>query len=261
MIFDIIKKNICCCLFSNEYKEDNEINDMKKSLIKNDSVIEIRKSVLSKSIINLIKNEDYNGLSKLNFNDINNALIELSSKNLEELNIKEEFTINYYNNIKTEDQINIKRLITIQLFFSKNITNEMIIFINNKIWLFDSIIWLELILDSKLDNDMDKINNTIKLNKLKILDIFKLINYANCNYSMFEFIILGKLDNVNSHLKHIRFFNKESIIKLIDQSNACINNNISLLNILNELKKKDNIDTEYLDIVIKKLTKRFYFIN
>jgi len=120
---------------------------------------------------------------------------------------------------------------------------------------------MSLLLNPENSNDSDQLKQVIKLNYHQILPIFKIINYHSSSYSVFDFIILGKLINKETKLQHVRFFNLESVVDLITQTNASIYLNENLLEILNQLKLNSKLDQNYLSTVISILTKRFYLIN
>jgi hypothetical protein len=221
-------------------------------------------------ILTNLKNQNFQLLASMNLSQILYVINEVSPDYIQTLKLTESFIIQLYNQLITNKkqpadknlivQI-IKRLSTIVLFFNLDVTDDFIIFIKNKLWLFDNKLWLDLVLNPDYIDDINKINQMIKLNYNDILPIFKPINYYDCNYSIFEYILLGKMIYSNNKLKHIRFFNLEAIIKLIEQTNASIYLNDSLLIILNELKKNPSLDQVYLDTVIGLLTKRYYLIS
>lgn len=252
---------ICCCIGLSEYSKLPS-EDPDNSLDYNDfDQIQSPKSV----VLTCLKNQNVIELASVDLYNILYVINELSSKHFEKLNLSDHFLIDLYQNLLIKNSaeqntisIIMKKLITLKLFFCCDISNQMIAFLKNKIFLFDYKLFLGLILDKEYSNDNDVINIIILLNNYKILPLFKPINYYGCDFSIFEYIILGKLEYQTNKLKHIRFFDLEAIINLIDKTNSTLYLNQTIIQILTQLKNNKNLNYKYLDTVIELLSKRCY---
>jgi len=281
MVLFCIKKNICSCLNYLLSPEElvptsqiktkllSKMDTMNNEYYDNYEQLEEMEHPKSQILIEL-KNQNINSLVEMNLSQFLYVVNEISPIYIQSLNLTENFLMELYQKLllKKPEQIDrnsivllTKRLLTIFIFYNLDLSNDFIIFIKNKIWLFDINLYMSLLLNPENSNDSDQLKQVIKLNYHQILPIFKIVNYHSSSYSVFDFIILGKLINKETKLQHVRFFNLESVVDLITQTNASIYLNENLLEILNQLKLNSKLDQNYLSTVISILTKRFYLIN
>jgi hypothetical protein len=253
-----IINNICCCCIkdSEENYDDYRLIDCKD---KTEIYIKIKE---------LLVKQDYNSLSQIEVYDIYNFVCNLSL--IDEIitwKLRDQFIVILYKKLYKTNKITnfeikyihllIKRLITVFLFFETKYNLKCINFLRSRNKLFDLRLWLSLLLNPKYSDDESKLSITIQLAKNDILHIYKPIKFYNLEYTIFEFIIIGKLVPNNNLLEWIRFFDLKSVINFIEQLFSNIFDS-SIINILTNINKKQPDDKVYIDTIIILLTNKLY---
>lgn len=212
----------------------------------------------NKIIYDALYSKNYNILSSIDISNVYNYIYNYSSiEDIVELDFNEEFLINYYNtmnkkhysyqNLEYLNEI-IKRLITIYIFINSNIDNCIKLLYNKK-YLFDIQLWTSLILDPKYNNDNMVINTTIILVKYNIIQIHLPIKYYNINFSLFDLIILGKMEIINEMVIYKSFFNDKIIFNFINKLNNPKIKHNKLLYTLEIISQKKTIDKKYIIMI------------
>lgn len=150
-----------------------------------------------------------------------------------------------------------RKLITIYFFTNCNYIIDLSNFLRNEKELFDSQLWFELVLDPKYTNDKDHLFVTNYLSKF-LFNIHKPIKYYNTEYTLFEYILLGKItvDANQQKISHKRFFNTDSVIKFIYDNNAKVKyTNLKFIGLLERMVQTNKYDNKYLIMVIALLNK------
>ena len=210
-------------------------------------------------IYKALYNKDYKGLSSIDISTVYNYICNYSLiEDIIVLDLNEEFIINYYNIMNKKhysyqnlEYLNetIKRLLTIYIFINPNNINNCIKLLCNKKYLFDIQLWTSLILDPNYDNDNTTINTTINLAKYNIIQIHLPIKYYNIDFSLFDLIILGKMEIINGILTYKRFFDDKIIFHFINKLNDTKIKHNKLLYTLEILSQKKHIDKNYIVMI------------
>ncbi len=282
-----------CCLVSNN-KNESEIEqrlipdeNQNKYILFDTTEPETPNPILAYNIYDQINifllSQNYTELSKINIENVHDYIYNiLSIDHFINWSIQGNFIIKYYecliNNIENKDSnkrslINavVSKLITLFMFFNTEYNlNDYISFLKTNKFLFNSNLWLELLLNPYYDSfhsdlktfDNVKLNVTLQLAKNIILPLYQPIQYYNLDYNMFEYIILGKttvniIDN-NKVVCFNRFFDLESIKYFISQVYSGIFINQKLVNSLNYINNVDSKELSllYVDTVIKLLVNK-----
>ncbi len=282
-----------CCLVSNN-KNESEIEqrlipdeNQNKYVLFDTTEPNTPNPILAYNIYDQINifllSQNYTELSKINIENVHDYIYNiLSIDHFINWSIQGNFIIKYYecliNNIENKDSnkrslINavVSKLITLFMFFNTEYNlNDYISFLKTNKFLFNSNLWLELLLNPYYDSfhsdlktfDNVKLNVTLQLAKNIILPLYQPIQYYNLDYNMFEYIILGKttvniIDN-NKVVCFNRFFDLESIKYFISQVYSGIFINQKLVNSLNYINNVDSKELSllYVDTVIKLLVNK-----
>lgn len=200
-------------------------------------------------IYKIIKYKNIKLLLNCNIIDIYNFVYnKMTHDDYIYLNLDQDFLLESYNsllNLHKNNNLTVnkifKNLFTKFLYFYSNNNNLIfnLIIKNNK--LFDTNLWLKLILDSELNNDINAVNITSELIKHNIIYPYKPIKFHNLEYNIIEYILIGKIDIKLNKLYHHRFLNYEYIEKflIMNWSNLLFNKNF--INVLYDL---DNCDSQ-----------------
>lgn len=233
----------------------------------NDLVIE--NSNNNYRIYHLFKEQDYRNLSKIDTRSILDVVDKLTPNDFIKLKLSEDFIINLYEQInskKDNQELNsiVSRLVTLYLFFEFNNTTKIINFLTKKRDLFDTLLWVSLILDPIYGEDGYRILITSQLAYNQILPIYRPIKYLNLEYTIFEYILLGKMTIKNdgkAFLCYNRFFELGPIIKFISQFNTNIYPHERIINTLHNMMNYNMIDHFYIITVINTLEKSNYLFS
>jgi hypothetical protein len=264
----------------NLFENTNNSNKSNQPIILNINIDE--------QINKLFINQDYLQLSQISIGDVYNYVNNnLSIDDFINWKLKNIFLIQYHNALlltlkqtKQYTYINlqylencISKLITLFLFFETDYNiNEYISFLKNKKHLFNSELWLDLLINPIYEQyngyhtDNTKLQLTTCLAKNIIIPLYQPIQYFNLNHNMFEYIILGKMyplptlsPTTNSNepmLYFCRFFDLDSIKEFVSQVYSGIFINQKLVNELTNIILNNDLEKVYVDSVIKLLVNK-----